>query len=321
MNLKNQHLLSIDQFSSLAEVEKIFKLARKLEAVYQRKEPSCLLQGKILANLFFEPSTRTRMSFTSAFQLLGGSVIDVTETNSSIMKGESLFDMGRTMSAYADVIVMRHPEVQALQEFVAAAQVPVINGGNGIGEHPTQALLDVYTLLKERGERNVEKIKPLTIAMVGDLKHGRTVHSLSKLLSLCGHITFKLISPKALKMPSSIVKLLVERGNRVVETESLNKGVEGVDVLYMTRIQEERFATKKAYQQFAGKYAIDLAFYKKYCSPHTIIMHPMPRNSRLAKPEISADLNDHPNLAIFRQAQNGVPIRMAVFCFSLQMSV
>jgi aspartate carbamoyltransferase catalytic subunit len=272
-----------------------------------------VLEGAILNSLFFEPSTRTRVSFGCAFNLLGGHVRETTEIKtSSLAKGESLYDTAKVLSGYSDIIVMRHPMEGSVQEFAQASRVPVINGGDGSNEHPSQALLDLYTIRNELA-RHGAKIHGMRIAMVGDLAHGRTVHSLSRLLSLYRDITFVFISPKALCMPVEIVQQLIEAGHEVVETESLEEGLADVDIVYQTRIQEERFPSQLEAEKYKGAYRINRFVYSQFCQPTTVIMHPMPRDARPNANELDADLNEHPNLAIFRQADNGVVIRMALF--------
>ena len=319
MIVKNSHLLSVDQISSLDTVDRICDLARRLEIAVAEQKALTILENFILLNVFFEASTRTRLSFASAFKRLGGTTIDVIEQGTtSLVKGESFYDTARVMSAYGDIIVLRHVQTAALLEFADAAQVPVINAGSGVGEHPTQALLDVYTLLKELRINRLGELETLTICLAGDLKHGRTVHSLSQLLALLGKkITFKLVAPVPLMMPAAIVNKLKQQHSLVFETQDLRAGVANADVIYMTRIQQERFATAQEFTQYAGSYVIDKQFYHRYCPQHTLLMHPLPRDARFARPEIDPDLNDHPNLAIFRQAQNGVAVRMALFCLLL----
>lgn len=319
MKLTGSHFLSVDQLHHRDDVLKICELAERLEVIVQRKKVSRILEGAILANLFFEPSTRTRLSFGCAFNLLGGAVRDTTGvTTSSISKGESIYDTSRCVSGYADIIVVRHPDAGSVAQFALASKVPVINAGDGIGEHPTQALLDVYTILRERGMNQSDNpLQQLHITMVGDLKHGRTVHSLSKLLSLFGPLHFTFVAPDALQMPSSIEAFLLERNCTVQKTDDLKNAVISADVLYITRIQEERFAEREEFLRYAGQYAIDQAFYDQFCVKKPLLMHPLPRDSRLLAPEINQDLNLHPNLAIFRQSDNGVAIRMALFCLIL----
>ena len=278
-----------------------------------REKLTTVLDGAILGSLFFEPSTRTRVSFGSAFNLLGG---DVRETvgveTSSLAKGESLYDTARVLSGYSDIIVMRHPQPGSVAEFAAASRVPVINGGDGANEHPSQALLDLFTMHQEmrRQERTVDNIR---IAMVGDLKHGRTVHSLSQLVSLYDNISFVFVSPKALAMPEEINEKLIVAGHTVVETEDLARGIANVDVIYQTRIQEERFISKDEANQYRGRFRINKFAYSQFCQPTTVVMHPLPRDSRAEANELDNDMNDNPNLAIFRQTDNGVLVRMAMF--------
>ena len=317
MNLCGAHLLSIAQFSSLSDLKQIFDVARELEVYARRERVTRVLEGAVMASLFFEPSTRTRISFESAFALLGGSVTSTTGfTFSSMAKGESIYDTSRVISGYADVMVVRHPEVGSVAAFADASTVPVINAGDGPGEHPTQALLDLYTIMKERN-CSLEEVDGISIAMIGDLKHGRTVHSLTKLLSLFKKIKFSFVSPAELAMPQYILDMLRERGHEVSITESLAEGVTGADVIYMTRIQEERFASPEDYQRHRGSYTVSRDAFDLYCKPEAIILHPLPRDSRPGSNEIDVDLNDHSQLAIFRQTDNGIPVRMALFVLAL----
>jgi aspartate carbamoyltransferase catalytic subunit len=315
---KGSHFLSVDQLQAVDDIKCMCELANKLEVISQRKQVTRILEGAVLSNLFFEPSTRTRLSFGTAFNLLGGAVRDTTGfTFSSMAKGESIYDTSRCISGYADIMVVRHPDAGAVAEFADASTVPVINGGDGIGEHPTQALLDVYTIVQEYGKGQVDALHNLSITMVGDLKHGRTVHSLTKLLSLFRNVSFYFVSPPELAMPPAILDSVRRRGGKVTETDDLKLASAEADIIYVTRIQEERFVTREAFLQHAGKYAIDLAFYDKYCTQQPALMHPLPRDSRLTFPEINDDLNQHPKLAMFRQSNNGVAIRMALFCLIL----
>lgn len=315
---KGMHFLSVDQFQYAEEIISICALAKRLEVIVQRKKMTRILEGAILANLFLEPSTRTRLSFGAAFNLLGGAVRDTTgAASSSLVKGESIFDTARCVSGYADILVVRHPEKGSVAQFAESAKVPVINAGDGVGEHPTQALVDVYTILSEYAKDTMHLPEGFHITIVGDLKHGRTVHSLTKLLSLFKKVHFTFVSPPALKIPSSIVELVLARGGKVTETQSLQEAAGTSDVIYMTRIQEERFADQASFLAYAGQYTIDRAFYEQYCVKRPILMHPLPRDSRLSSPEINEDLNQHPKLAIFRQSDNGVAMRMALFCLIL----
>ena len=235
------------------------------------------------------------------------------------VKGESLYDTARVISGYSDVIVMRHPQTGSVAEFSKASRVPVINGGDGANEHPSQALLDLYTIKKEL-DSNSRQIDGMSIAMVGDLKHGRTVHSLSQLLYLYDNIKFTLISPAELKMPEDIVDSLKNAGHTVTETEDMESGLNDNDTIYLTRIQEERFNTKLEADIYRGRFRLNQAIYTRNCQPNTVIMHPLPRDSREEANELDHDLNQHPNLAIFRQTDNGVLIRMALFALVLDVA-
>jgi aspartate carbamoyltransferase catalytic subunit len=317
MNFIGSHITSIDQFTR-ADVERLCAVALRMEPYATRQKTTQVLRGAVLANLFFEPSTRTRISFHAAFSRLGGSVCDTTGFQfSSMAKGESLYDTARVIAGYADVIVIRHPVEGSVREFAEAVHVPVINGGDGPGEHPTQALLDLYTIQKEFASATLETIDELKIAMAGDLKHGRTVHSLTKLLSLFKNVTFVFASPPELRMPGEIVEQIRKRGHTVQETDDLGKAVQDVKVVYMTRIQQERFASEEEANKFRGTFCINQKFYEKHCVPGTILMHPLPRDSRPGANELNNDLNPNPKLAVFRQADNGIPIRMALFALVL----
>lgn len=316
MIFKNADILSIDQFEK-ADIAEIFSVAAAMEPYAQREKNTRVLEGAILGNIFFEPSTRTRMSFATAFQRLGGAVYEVADLSStSLTKGESLYDTSRVMESYIDLFVVRHPTKGVVQEFATATERPLINGGDGVGEHPTQALLDLYTIMKEQG-RSFEQLDGLSIAMVGDLKHGRTVHSLTKLLSLFKNIHFTWIAPEPLKMPDSILEWARQRGHHVHQTEDFKTGIANVDVVYMTRLQEERFPSVGEAQVYRGHYSLNRRTYEQCCSPKTLILHPLPRDQRAN--EIDIDLNDHPELAIFKQAANGIPIRMALFAMLLDV--
>ena len=222
------------------------------------------------------------------------------------------------VSGYSDIIVMRHPQAGSVEEFSRASRVPVINGGDGPNEHPSQALLDLYTIKKELNA-NSRKIDGMRIAMVGDLKHGRTVHSLSQLLQLFTNITFTLISPAELKMPENIVAELRAAGHSVIETDDMEKGLNDNDTVYLTRIQEERFSSRLEANIYRGRFKLNQEIYTRNCAPNTVIMHPLPRDSREEANELDNDLNLHPNLAIFRQTDNGVVVRMALFALILDV--
>ncbi|MBL4581870.1 MAG: aspartate carbamoyltransferase [Gammaproteobacteria bacterium] len=319
MEFRGAHILSVKQFER-SDVDRVFKVADTMIPYARRERITKVLEGAILGNMFFEPSTRTRVSFGCAFNLLGGQVRETSDVKtSSISKGESLYDTARVISGYSDVIVMRHPQSGSVSEFAKASRVPVINGGDGPNEHPSQALLDLYTIKKELLS-NDRQVDGMNIAMIGDLKHGRTVHSLSQLLLLYDNITFTLISPTELKMPAEIVSELTAAGHKVVETEDMEAGLNDNDTVYLTRIQEERFTTKLEADIYRGRFRLNRSIYTRYCQPNTIIMHPLPRDSREEANELDNDLNQHPSLAIFRQTDNGVVVRMALFALVLDVA-
>jgi aspartate carbamoyltransferase catalytic subunit len=269
--------------------------------------------------MFFEPSTRTRVSFGSAFNLLGGEVRETTGIeNSAIAKGESLYDTARVLSGYSDVIAMRHPAEGSVAEFAAASRVPVINGGDGSNEHPSQALLDLYTIKSEMAASG-RAIDRLRIALVGDLRFGRTVHSLCKLLCLFDALQVVLVSPGELRMPPQIVEAMREAGHELLESDALEASIAHVDIVYSTRIQEERFSSQEEADLYRGRFRLNQSIYTRHCEPNTVIMHPLPSDSRDNARELDDDLNDNPNLAIFRQTDNGVLVRMALFALILDV--
>ena len=316
MDFSGSHILSIDQFDR-SDIDHLFSVAESLEPYSLRKKVTRVLEGAILGNMFFEPSTRTRISFGAAFNLLGGAVRETSEVeSSSLTKGESLADTAQVLSGYSDIIVMRHPEEGSVESFSQASRVPVINGGDGSNEHPTQALLDLYTIKKEL-ETNHKTIDGLRIALVGDLKFGRAVHSLSKVLCLYQDVTINLISPKELRLVDPYLNSLKKAGVTINEFENLEEGIAEVDIIYMTRIQEERFKNKSDAKKYKGLLSLNEKIYTANCEPNTVIMHPLPRDSRQGANELDADLYNNPNLAIFRQADNGVVIRMALFALVL----
>jgi len=310
------HIISVDQFNREA-ADRVFTVADRMRPYANRQRITRVLQGAILSNMFFEPSTRTRISFGSAFNILGGEVRETTGIEAtSLAKGESLYDTSRVLSGYSDIIVMRHHEAGSVNEFAEASRVPVINGGDGDNEHPSQALLDLYTIKKELESKN-KSIDGLRIALIGDLKYGRAVHSLCKVLCLYKNVTINLISPKKLKLPSSIKETFKESSVSFFETDDITKGISDVDIIYMTRIQEERFSSKSESGKYKGLMSLNQEIYTKNCEPNTIIMHPLPRDSRPDANELDPDLNQNPNLAIYRQTDNGLLIRMALFSLVL----
>jgi len=319
LNFTGSDVLSIGQFER-GDIARIFQVADQMLPYAHRQRVSKVLDGAILGSMFFEPSTRTRVSFGGAFNLLGGEVREtIGFASSSIAKGESLYDTARVLSGYSDVIVMRHPTEGSVAEFAEASRVPVINGGDGANEHPSQALLDLYTIKKELLGRGRSDIDGLRIALIGDLKYGRTAHSLCKLLSLYNNVTVRLISPEELKMPGAIVEKMRLAGLTVVESASMEQEIASVDIAYSTRIQEERFASQDEADLYRGRYRLNQAVYTRFCDPNTVIMHPLPRDSRAGANELDNDLNNNPNLAIFRQTDNGVLVRMALFALILDV--
>ncbi len=298
--LSSKDVLRADQFSP-DEIDRILGAARRYEARLDAGDVLEEMRGKVLATLFYEPSTRTRLSFEAAMLRLGGRVISVAEAvSSSAAKGESLRDTIKMVEGYADVIVLRHPRIGAAEEAARATDAPIVNAGDGAGQHPTQSLLDLYTLVKEQG-----KVDGLTIALVGDLKNGRTVHSLADLL-VHYDVELVLVSPDALRMPGEIVERLRAKGISVRETESLADAIPVCDVLYMTRIQRERFDDPAEYERLKDAYVLTRVMLVAAKESITI-MHPLPRVN-----EIATDVDDHPGAAYFRQAANGVPVRMAL---------
>jgi aspartate carbamoyltransferase catalytic subunit len=304
-SLKGKDILHGNQFTK-KDIDTIIQNAAQFEKELKKKDSLSLLKGKVLATLFFEPSTRTRLSFETAMQRLGGSVISMASAeSSSAAKGETVADTARTVSQYADVIVIRHPRIGSAKEAADAADVPVINAGDGAGQHPTQALLDVYTIYKELGS-----LKKLSVSMVGDLKNGRTVHALVELLALFGAKLY-FVSPSLLKMPEEITLRLKEKGIEIIETEDLLEAAFGSDLLYVTRIQKERFTDPAEYERVKGSYVVDQKFLDSVKKKLTI-MHPLPRVD-----EINPEIDTYPGAAYFRQVRNGVFVRMALLAMVL----
>jgi aspartate carbamoyltransferase len=298
-------ILSVSQFVR-EDLEYIFGVAEEMRAMVERVETFDLLKGKILANLFYEPSTRTSSSFLSAMERLGGSVIPISEVQySSVAKGESLPDTIRTLESYADVIVLRHPEVGSAAIAAQAARKPIINAGDGVGEHPTQALLDLFTILEELG-----RLDGLTVTMLGDLKYGRTVHSLARLLSLY-EVKLNYVSPEILRMPPELVKELKGKEIPQAEYSSLEPVLKESDVLYVTRVQKERFDDEKTYESVRNVFLITPETLEQ-AKEEMIIMHPFPRVG-----EISDAVDQDPRAAYFRQMEYGLYVRMALLAVVL----
>ena len=313
------HILSVSQFSR-QDIDKIFSVADSMLPFANRESVTRVLEGAILGNMFFEPSTRTRVSFGCAWNLLGGEVRETTEIKTSaIAKGESFYDTARVLSGYSDIIVMRHQIEGSVEEFASASRVPVINGGDGSNEHPSQALLDLYTIRKELSDLG-KSVDNLRIALIGDLRFGRAVHSLCRLLSLYENVHFTLVSPPELSLGEEYVKAIRTAGHEVVESINLHDGISHTDILYVTRTQEERFPSQSEAEKYKGLFRLNQSIYTEYCEPNTVIMHPLPRDSRGNANELDNDLNENPNLAIFRQTDNGVLIRMALFALILDVA-
>ncbi|MCB1692632.1 MAG: aspartate carbamoyltransferase [Pseudomonadales bacterium] len=318
MNFVGAHVLSVSQFDRDA-IEQVFTVADKMEPYAHRDRVTRVLEGAILGNMFFEPSTRTRVSFGCAFNLLGGEVRETTEIKtSSLAKGESFYDTARVLSGYSDVIVMRHQTEGSVQEFATASRVPVLNGGDGSNEHPSQALLDLYTIRKEMAAQGKD-IDNLRIALIGDLRYGRAVHSLCRLLCLYRKVHFTLVSPPELSLPDSYVDEMRAGGHTVIESQDLAPGISHADIVYVTRTQEERFPSQEEAEKYKGLFRLNQSIYTQFCEPNTVIMHPLPRDSRGNANELDNDLNENPNLAIFRQTDNGVLVRMALFALILDV--
>ncbi len=302
MPLPFKHLISTKQLTR-ADTEEILRVAGEMENI-RKKGGNELLKGKILAALFYEPSTRTRLSFETAMQRLGGDIVTAEGIQfSSLYKGETIEDTLQMISQYADIAVMRHPEQGSAEKAASACSIPFINAGDGPGQHPTQALLDLYTIKKECG-----RVDGIEVAMVGDLRYGRTVHSLSYLLGLFKNVHFILISPAELTMPEKVTSFFREKGISYEEGSDIAAGLDA-DVMYMTRVQQERFADRSEYERLKLKYVLKASMLK---GKSVVVMHPLPRVG-----EIATDVDPLKNAAYFRQASNGVPVRMALLSMLL----
>lgn len=298
-------ILSVKQFNR-ADLEYIFGVAHEMREMVERIGTFDLLKGKILANLFYEPSTRTSSSFTAAMERLGGSVIPINEVRySSVAKGESLPDTVRTLECYADVIVLRHPEIGASALAAQYARKPIINAGDGVGEHPTQALLDLFTIVSE-----LNQVDGLTVTMLGDLKYGRTVHSLARLLSLYD-VRLNYVSPEILRMPPEIIQELNDKNIVQKEYTTLDEVLPQTDVLYVTRVQKERFENLDEYESVKDAYVITPEVMRE-AKDRMIVMHPLPRVG-----EISMEFDNDPRAAYFRQMEYGLYVRMALLAMVL----
>jgi aspartate carbamoyltransferase len=300
-----QHILAVAQFARV-DLEYIFAVAREMRTMVERIGTVDLLRGKILANVFYEPSTRTSSSFTAAMERLGGSVIPINEVRySSVSKGETLIDTVRTLQCYSDVIVLRHPDTGAAATAARYLRKPLINAGDGAGEHPTQALLDLFTIEAELG-----RLEGLTVTLLGDLKYGRTVHSLSRLLRLYG-ARLNYVSPDILRMPQSVINELKAAGVEQHEYADLNEVLPQTDVLYVTRVQRERFEKPEEYESVKDAYVITPQILAR-AKQQMVLMHPLPRVN-----EISSEVDDDPRAAYFRQMEYGLYVRMALLTMVL----
>ena len=305
--MKPWHILDIEQFSR-AQLETLFKEAEDMERLVAHIG-SRTLSGRIMATLFYEPSTRTRLSFESAMIKLGGATLSVENagSSSSAAKGETIEDTVRIVQNYADIIVLRHFEAGAAHRAAAVASVPIINAGDGNREHPTQALLDAFTMRHEMG-----RLDGLHVGLVGDLIHGRAAHSLAHCLTRFRAITLYLVAPPELQFDAQMVEELRAGGLQVRQVMRLEEVAPELDVVYMTRVQRERFASLELYDRVRGTYAMDPAMLKRL-KPTAVILHPLPRLDEI-HPEVDAD----PRAAYFRQARHGLTIRMALILFCLK---
>lgn len=299
MELESENIVTFGELTD-DDIEKIFSKGEELEPVARGEEQSDYLEGKILGSLFFEPSTRTKLSFRSAMQRLGGTVIGFSRPGvSSVAKGESLADTIRTIENYCDIVVLRHPQMGSAKLAAEVSEVPVINAGDGAGHHPTQTLLDLYTIRKNFG-----KIDGLKIGLLGDLKYGRTVHSLAYATSRFNNKLY-FISPSGLEMPREIVDDLSETG-KITESSNLEEVLPELDILYVTRIQKERFSDPSEYNKVKDSYKIDLDLLEPAKSGLKVL-HPLPRVD-----EISSEVDSSPYAKYFDQVFYGVAIRMAL---------
>lgn len=302
-----KNIISASQFNKKA-IESILSRAEVFEKACKKNKVKKLLKDKIVACIFFEPSTRTRLSFETAALKLGAQVISAENamSNSSSYKGESIEDTARMLNCYADVIVMRHPKAFTLEAVAKVSKKPVVNAGDGANEHPSQGFLDLYTIKKEHG-----RLTNLNIGFGGDLLNSRTVKSLLPFLKFYKGNKFYFLSPKELRLPRELIEKLRKSGTQFEESESLEEKLGELDVLYMTRVQKERFEDIKDYEKVKDLFILKKEHLKKLKS-NAIIMHPLPKIN-----EIEIEVDADPRAAYFRQAQNGLYIRMALFCHAL----
>ena len=301
-------VVTMDDLSN-EEILSILDDSKRLIPVARGDVHLPLLEGKVLANMFYENSTRTRMSFETAMKRLGGSVLNFTSVGTSVAKGETLYDTMQMVDGYADIAVIRHPRQGAAQYSADAVDIPILNAGDGAGNHPTQTMLDLFTIMEAHG-----KIEGLNVVLVGDLRYGRTVHSLSHALIRFG-AKLTLVSPETLSMPEEIVRDLRSSGAEISENSDLSGSIPDADVIYMTRIQKERFPDDDEYAKVAGIYTLgskDMHGAKD----GMIVMHPLPRVG-----ELHPSLDSTPHARYFQQAFNGVPTRMALLCRGLGVTI
>ena len=305
MDFKGRDVIAIHDFST-KEIMRILDVAREMVPAARGDETLLLLPGKVMASFFFEPSTRTRLSFEAAMKRLDGKTVGFSDIQStSAKKGETLADTVRMAEAYSDCMVIRHYNEGAARLAAKFSSKPVINAGDGAGQHPTQTLLDLFTIREEMGD-----IKGNRVVLAGDLKYGRTVHSLAYALSMFG-VPMCFVSPPTLEMPSEFVASVKDRGVDVVESHNLAEAVEDADVLYMTRIQKERFPDSSEYEKIAGSHRVNMELLSG-AKKGMIIMHPLPRVD-----EIDPEVDERQNAVYFKQAFNGVPVRMALLSLVL----
>lgn len=302
ISFRGRSIISMNDFSR-DDIIRILEVVKKIEA---KKDKRTLLQGKVMASLFFEPSTRTRLSFEAAMHRLGGSVVGFADPNvSSAKKGETLHDTAKMVESYADVIVVRHPQDGAARLMADATRKPVINAGDGTNQHPTQTLLDLYTIKKSHG-----RITDLHVVMVGDLKYGRTVHSLALALAKFG-CRMSFVAPPLLRLPQHYLDELRRQGAAYEEYSRIEEVIGDADVLYMTRIQRERFPDAEEYNKVKDAYALHAGMLSS-ARKNLRIMHPLPRVN-----EIHRDVDTLPYAHYFEQAANGIPVRQALLALVL----
>lgn len=302
-DFKGKHILSLDQFSA-KDLKKVFQVTHVMERLVKKKTASNLLKGRVVAGLFYEPSSRTFASFMSAAQRLGAGVIPLLGMQtSSVAKGETIEDTIRTFGCSSDLIVMRHPQVGSVGLAAKYSYVPVLNAGDGIGEHPTQALLDMYTIQQKHGSFN-----NVTGVMVGDLFNGRTTHSLLRALSLYNNITLYMLVPKPLRLSREDFKEFQKRGLTLIEIENLKEMPKNAHFWYWTRVQKERFSNVKEYDKLKNKYIMTKKLVATYAGKDTLLMHPLPRVG-----EIEMDIDTDPRAVYIKnQMENGLYVRMAL---------